>query len=214
MFPRRLLIVSVLATLPLFGVLAYRLQAADPAPTGDRRGLNSMDTAMLHIELKKAQIQATLAVKIAAIREKKLGLLKALSDVNNESLTDAVVDLEQAKAAVEISNINVDILQVQVKDTAGMAPAGFPPKNATDPLELKIMKMELRKAQIQTASIAQIAQVRQQQLATDEGLAKAGKFDPIRLADIQVDTLVAQANADTAALDLEAYQQRVTAFSN
>lgn len=209
MLSRRLLMVSVLAVLPLAGALTYRLHAETPA-AATATGLTQVDNAVLQNEVKKAQIQSTLSLNVAALRQKKFDLLKAQAGTAPEVITEASVNLEQAQTAIQVANLNLDILQVQAKDAAATPVAPAAPKVTLDPIELKISTDELHKAQIQTESLVRISLLRNQLVNTLEAQVKAGQGSEAKLIDAKIDALVAQASADSAKLDLESFQKRMT----
>ncbi|MEI8194862.1 MAG: hypothetical protein WCI73_03020 [Phycisphaerae bacterium] len=216
MIRRRLIGLALVGTLPLLGVLAYQLpvigqvSVAPVAPAG-QPGAESFNTSLMRLEIKKAQIQATLATKIAQIRDAKLKYIKTQKEagsVESTVLADAQIDADQAQAGAEIAALNLEIMQIQINDT--IAHAASEPKPSAGPTDFAVLKIEAKKVQIQVNTAAKNLQTRQQDL---QDVTHAAKADQAKIFDAQIDTEMASASLETSKLDQEALHIRLKAMS-
>lgn len=221
---RRLSYMALAVSLPLLGVMAYQLpvigqvpvapSAPPVAPLG-QPAADSLNTSMLRLEIKKAQIQATLATRIAQIREAKLKSVKAQNDaggIESTILADIQIDFDQAQAGADIAALNLEIMQIQLNET--VAHAASEPKPTAGPTDFAILKIEAKKAKIQVNTAAKNLQTRQQDLQKVQEHNRAGKGgDQAKIYDGQIDVEMASAALETSKLDQEALQIRLKAMS-
>lgn len=191
------------------GVPAQPAAQAQPAQVPD-----SLAIAMLQIEYKKAQLQVALAGKVTQNRDMKLKQLQsqqAVGQASESAVSDAELEATQAHANEEISKINLQILDVQIKNPPMTTTQPQPPAT---PTEVTIMSLEMKKSQIDAGTADRAAQIRQRQLREIQSQAQVGRAGPAQLADAQMDADAAQTAADIAKLDLEAIQTRLTALTS
>jgi len=150
----------------------------------------------LEIELKKAQIQTTLADRVAAMKEDYIRRLQE-KHADEAQVYDAQADAVGARAGAESAKINTQILTIQLQSGQAIQP---PPPGvaaaANSPI-LQILQLEVKKAQIGTNAQRQMVSVRQKQV---DRLMQS-QAAPEALVDAQIDLETAKAMTEVATLD-------------
>jgi len=159
----------------------------------------------LELELKKAQIQTTLADRVAAMKEDYLRRLEE-RHADDSQVLDAQADAAAARAGAESAKANTQILTIQLQSGQVIqppAPGQQMPPNA--PI-LQILQMEIRKTQVQSTLQRQMASIRQKQVERLQ--AQGANVPPDALLNAQLDLETARAMTEVAALDEQQAQAR------
>jgi hypothetical protein len=173
------MILSALAVAPVLGLAGYELSAvgqyAPPQapqqyppqqyppqygqqPPQQQPALDQQAQRELGIELRKAQIQATLADRVAAVKEDMLRRLQSTSGADEGQVFDAQADAAGARAGAEIAKLNTQIVDIQLR--SGQVPQQQGYGQQPNPTTVQILGIELQKTRIQTRLGEQIAEIR------------------------------------------------------
>ena len=214
---RHSITLALAGVLPMLGMLVYELPVSGQtpaapvaltAPAGD-----SFSTALMRVEITKAQIQVALSEKIALLRAAKLKVVKTQKEagtVDSSALADAQIESDQAQAGAEIAKLNLEVIQIQLNETISHA-AGEPKPTAT-PTDLAILKIEMSKAQIQLATAQKNLETRNADLQSQQETSRKAP-DLAKMIDTQIEVEMAGAAVETSKLDLSALQLRRNAIT-
>lgn len=217
----RWLVWTMLAALPVTGMAGYELTAvgqfspvrpvapaAPVAPAVSAAPAESQATAEMRIELKKAQIQAALSEKIAQVKEEALKALQA-SPAGVDLLLSAQLDVVMARAGADVAKLNMESVDTQLR--SGQAGMQQNPNQPPTPTTIQLLRLEVKKAQIQTVAAAKVVDLRQKQYEREMAQLKDGKSTVEKVSDAMLDVEAAKATAEIARLDEQLMDLRVSA---
>jgi hypothetical protein len=229
MSKNRWIAISLLAIVPACGVLALGQYAVpDPpklpqfSPQAPPLPVENIAVTELRIGLQKAQIQSTLAERVAQVKEDGLRAVQSkasMATVDQETLLNAQTDAIGARAAADSARVDVAIMDTQFR--AG--PAALQQAQAASqqqqgggipqasPLMAQLMQSDLKKVQIQAAAAAQIVPVKQKLYDLLVAHQKAGTATADKVTDAMLDLEAAKVGQQIAAMDEQLMIARLTA---
>lgn len=228
MLTRPWILLSALAVTPVLGLAGLQLATAQYAPQQvpqqyppqqynpqypqqpqqpqQAPALDAQAQRELGIELRKAQIQATLAERVAAVKEDYLRRAQAQPGVDPGQISDAEADAAGSRAGAEISKLNAQIVDLQLR--SGQMPQQLGYGQQANPTTLQILQIELRKAQIQTRLAQQVAEIRRKNF---ERLRAAQGVPPDALTGATIEFESSRAMVEVAQLDEQLMAGRLQA---
>jgi hypothetical protein len=227
MISRRFMMVAAVAVTPVLGLAGYQLAANaqfapqqvpqqyppqqyppqySPQQPQQQPALDAQAQRELGFELRKAQIQATLADRIAVVKEDALNRLQSQPGVDEGQVFEAQADAAGSRAGAEVAKLNTQIVDLQLR--SGQVPQQQGMGQQANPTTLQILQLELKKAQIQSRLTRQIAEIRRKQF---ERLQRAQNVPLEAMTNATLEFESSRAMVEVAQLDEQLMATRLQA---